>query len=213
MGGALAAALVAEPPAPAWEFYETPATFTRYLFSQVTIVGAALEPCAGRGAIVQAAPQDGSIGWRTNDLDRRWPTDTHMDAADPHAWAGRSWDWVISNPPFTPAFAILRSALAAARVGVAMHLRASVHEVLKRGPRRTFMHEHPPTGILYLPRFAYTRSPTTGKWATDNMGACWVIWLTDPRAGQFIRYAPPAVVDELTAETPHYRAAMDELTR
>ncbi len=73
------------------------------------------------------------------------------------------------------------------------------------------MREHTPTGILWLPRFAYQRSKTTGKWTTDSVCACWVIWLKDPNAPQFIRYAPESVIDELDAETPAYRARMDRL--
>lgn len=45
------------------------------------------------------------------------------------------------------------------------------------------MAEHTPTGILWLPRFAYQRSKKTGKWTTDSVCACWVVWLKDPNAG------------------------------
>ncbi len=62
-----------------------------------------------------------------------------------------------------------------------------------------------------LPRFAYQRSKTTGQWTTDSVCACWVIWMTDPGAPQFIRYAPEWVIDQLDAETPAYRARMDAL--
>jgi hypothetical protein len=92
-----------------------------------------------------------------------------------------------------------------------MHLRASIHEVLKRGPQRTWMAEHRPTGLLWLPRFGYQRSRTTGKWATDSVCACWCVWLKDPAAPQFIHYAPEWVLDALKRETPAYRARMDEL--
>jgi hypothetical protein len=92
-----------------------------------------------------------------------------------------------------------------------MHLRASIHEVLKTGVRRTWMAEHQPAGILWLPRFAYQRSKTTGKWTTDSVCACWVVWLKDPNTPQFIRYAPERVIDELDAETPAYRSRMDRL--
>ena len=96
-------------------------------------------------------------------------------------------------------------------MGVAMHLRASIHEVLKTGTRRTWMDRRTPTGILWLPRFAYQRSKTTGKWTTDSVCACWVIWLKDPLAPQFIRYAPEWVIDDLNAETPEYRRRMDAI--
>ena len=193
-----------------FEFYETPAAFTRWLFREVFIDGNVFEPCVGRGAILDLLP----AGCRhiTNDLDTRWPATWHEDAAKPSLWqdaAKYGIDWTVSNPPFTPAIEIVDLALEFSRIGVAMHLRASIHEVLKTGIRRTWMSKHQPTGILWLPRFAYQRSKTTGKWTTDSVCACWVVWLKDPTAQQFIRYAPESVIDELDAETPAYRRRMD----
>ena len=120
-------------------------------------------------------------------------------------------DWTVENPPFKPCIDIIEHALEFSRIGVAMHLRASIHEVLKTGKRRAWMSKHQPTGILWLPRFGYQRSKTTGLWTTDSVTACWVIWHKDPRVPQFIRYAPESVLDELEAETPIYRKRMDAL--
>lgn len=203
-----------------FEFYETPQAFTRYLFRAMLkiepICGVVCEPCVGSGAIPRAVetlkeeiPQPWFVDrWVSNDLDTRWPADAHVDA---RTWIpGRRVDWTVSNPPFTPAVEIVNQAIEQSRVGVAMHLRASIHEVLKTGIRRTWLNYRLPNGILWLPRFAYQRSKTTGKWTTDSVCACWVIWLKDdPR--QFIRYAPEYVIDELDAETPAYRQRMDRL--
>jgi hypothetical protein len=149
--------------------------------------------------------------WLTNDIDTRWAADRHQDARE--LLYHEHVDWVVSNPPFTPALKIIERALELSRVGVAMHLRASIHEVLKTGTRRTWMRERRPHGILWLPRFAYQRSKTTGKWTTDSVCACWVIWLKDLNAPQFIDYAPEWVIDALDRETPAYRKRMDQLTK
>jgi hypothetical protein len=223
-----------------FEFYETPRTFTRWLFRAMAhrglpIVGTVLEPCVGNGAILRAAelrPREFGVvnHWRTNDLDPRWATfddargrwtfgepglslyhSVDDAAASTAIWTEEPIDWTVSNPPFSPAIEITTHALKYSRVGVAMHLRASIHEVLKTGVRRTWMAQHTPTGILWLPRFAYQRSKTTGKWTTDSVCACWVIWLKDPNVPQFIDYAPEWVIDALDAETPAYRARMDAL--
>lgn len=222
-----------------FEFYETPQTFTRYLFRQMrelrfSISGNVFEPCVGSNGIPRAystiveefggsefnAPWNVDR-WITNDIDRRWGNaDQYMDATQHQCWLAAmglppvSIDWTVSNPPFTPAIDIITNALRYSRVGVAMHLRASIHEVLKTGIRRTFLHDHTPTGILWLPRFAYQRSKTTGAWKTDSVCACFVIWLKDTEYithRQFIRYAPEWVLDELEAETPLYRERMDRL--
>lgn len=198
------------------EFYETPAPFVRYLFSEVPIHGRVFECCAGDGAIVDAqragrSAQDADdCSWITNDIDPRWTSGMNGDATKIETWdAVGPVDWTVSNPPFTPAIEIITLALEHSRVGVAMHLRASIHEMLKTGVRRTWMARHTPTGILWLPRFAYQRSKTTGKWTTDSVCACWVIWLRDQAAPQFIRYAPEWVVNQLDDETPAYRKRMD----
>lgn len=198
------------PPNP-MEFYPTPAPFTRwlarYMAEEVTpITGKLFAPCVGDGAIVREILGD----WRTNDLDKRWQADTHGDARDASVWPD-DVDWTVDNPPFEPAIEIIEQALAHSRVGVAMHLRASIHEVLKTGKRRTWMHLNPPTGILWLPRFAYQRSRTTGQWSTDSVTACWLIWLKDTDSPQFIDYAPEDVLEALDAFTPEYRKRMDAL--
>lgn len=198
-----------------FEFYETPEAFSTYLLKEAHISGRVLEPCVGNGAIVATSsrfkPAYNARQWITNDLDPRWTADHHLDATQPELWnaVGRV-DWTVTNPPFSPALEIIEHALNHSRVGVAMHLRASIHEVLKTGKRRTWMYEHPPTEILWLPRFAYQRSRTTGQWTTDSVCACWVIW----RPGHFaqrIRYAPEWVIDALDAETDTYRERMDAL--
>lgn len=203
-----------------YEFYETPNTFVRYLFEQLhyarraVVAGQCCEPCVGSEAIINASQEmPGLRQWKTNDLDSRWRADHHEDARYSSLWKNfGEIDWTISNPAFTPAIEIISHAIERSRVGVAMHLRASIHEVLKTGVRRTWMAAHQPTGILWLPRFAYQRSKSTGKWATDSVCACWVIWLKDPvGVQQFIRYAPESVIDALDAETPAYRARMDKL--
>lgn len=160
-----------------FEFYETPRTFTRYLFHELTRRGIqplpgqrVFEPCVGSDAIIAGAAE-GSITpvtWVTNDLDPRWPATHHVDATDVSLWAVASVegvDWTVSNPPFSKALEIIEHALRYSRIGVAMHLRASIHEVLKTGPRRTWMRDHLPTGCLWLPRFASSavRLPATGR--------------------------------------------------
>jgi len=168
-----------------FEYYATPPSLTRYLATWLKdhgwpIQGRCFEPCAGDGAIIEAIGRDG-CEWESNDFDPRW-RDLHMslDAADPQSWGHlHPMDWCVSNVPFSLATPIIANALATARVGVAMYLRLSWHEPLKTGPRRTFLLEHPPTAILYLPRVAHQRSRKTGQWATDSVTSCWTIWIKD----------------------------------
>jgi hypothetical protein len=219
---------MARPPKPsatALEFYETPHTYTKFLFDAMArhgypIRGRVFEPTVGSGAIVLAAEScpDGHPRrvWLTNDIDPKWGADINGDATQRQTWdrvvdrAGGPIQFVVGNPPFTPAIEIIDHALDVADVAVAMHLRISIHEVLKTGARRAWMHDNPPTGILFLPRFAYQRSKKSGKWTQDTTSACWVIWIKGAEQ-QFIEYAPPWVVEALKGETPAYRQRMDAL--
>lgn len=204
-----------------FEFYETPAPFTRWMFQWMIehgfrIHGHILEPCVGNGAIIKAfnaMPAEPGLSWEsawsTNDLDPEWPADTHDDAAGPDLWRRHNVsrlggandsmiDWTVSNPPFNPAAEILSGALMSSRSGVAMHVRATFNEPLKTpGLRRSLLRTKPPTATLWLPRFSY-RKNDAGKWSTDSTTCCWLIWVrNEPR--QFVDYAPNWVIDEAVA--------------
>lgn len=201
-----------------YEFYETSEAFTGYLIDVLRrrcdggLIGRnCFEPCVGNRAIVRVAEAADVGFWDTNDLDAHWSANTHGDATNAATFQRTgSIDWTVSNTPFTHAIPIATRALAASRVGVALYLRASIHEVLKEGIRRSWFAANPPTGIVWLPRVAHQRSRAKGIWSTDSMTSCWVIWHKGATE-QFIEYAPESVLDALESETPRYREQMDAL--
>lgn len=197
-----------------FEFYPTPAPATEWLFTELQIRGRCADVTVGARDIITAADHYDPLNartWVTNDLDPRWPADFHLDAKHPELYRELGdVDWHIGNPPFTPAVDIIRHARKYARVGVAMHLRISIHEPTKTGIRRSWLHDDPPTGILFLPRFAHQRSPKTGKWSTDSATCCWCVWTNDDRP-HFIRYAPEHVIERLQRGEANYRTRMDRL--
>lgn len=200
-----------------FEFYPTPNAFTYWLFHEVSIRGVCGELSSGSGAVIKSSyktPTGDLREWITNDLDPKWNTDFNLDATQPELYdiieKVGGIDWSVGNPAFTTAVESVNYGLEVARVGVALHLRNSIHEVLKRGARRTWLARLPPTGILFLPRFSYQRNDK-GKWGSDNVGACWCIWMKDRTIPQFIKYAPEWVIEMLEVETPEYRQQMDGL--
>lgn len=199
-----------------FDWYPTPTPFTHYLFARVRITGRVCAPCHGDGAIRAAAKTSGhdyTREWVTNDLDRRWHCDYNLNAASAMLWNAIGFvDWTVDNPPFNDWLDIAEHALAHSHIGVALHLRASVHEILKTGPRRQWMAEHLPTGILWLPRCEYQRSPKTGKWSRDSCCACWVIWYRNPHP-QFIDYAPEWVIKKLDEDAARRRRSIDDMQR
>lgn len=212
--------VVSSGPALGLEFYETPETHTQWLFNEIDICGTVLDPCAGNSAVRRGAgsmfvpwsARPGERTWIENDLDPYWGHVSKADASSPLFWSSirQRVDWVVTNPAFSIAMDVLAGAIQAARFGVALYLRASIHEPLETGIRRTFFAHHPPTGILWLPRFGYQRSPKFGSWATDSVTSCWCIWQARAHT-QFIRYAPDALLRASKVERTFYRARMDAL--
>lgn len=229
-------------PLPLLEYYETPAAFTRMglrslahalaptglavpgVDAHASPVPTLLEPCVGRGAILQAwQPSPHRLltarNWRTNDRDPRWHADTHLDATAPEVWRAQAAHrpaWVITNPPFSAAATILQHALHHVTCGVIFHVRMSFNEVTKDDGRGALLYQCPPRGLCFLPRFAFRRSPTTHKWSTDSVATCWMYWLTSPdydAVEPWIHYADDTCLQELVQETPDYRDRMDRLTQ
>ena len=168
--------------------YPTPDWQSRLLLKYVMPQGTILEPCAGGGAMVRVlnsaltAPVDGEdknnllysdlfmlpveLG---GTIRLRGP---HFDATAQEYWDAfqpGEIDWVITNPPFTHAFEILKHAYRTANHGVALILRTSFCEpTIKRGP---WLAENPPDLRLVMPRTQY-KPPTKDTCTTE-----WMVWL------------------------------------
>lgn len=158
------------------DFYETPPALTRVLLDRVEVGGVVYEPCNGLGAISHLlAATEPVTRLVTNDLDAAKVADTHFDATTPAAWGG-SYDWVVSNPPYRSAEAIIPRAYDAARVGVAMLLRLSYLEPA-RG-RAAWLQAHPPTtAIIVAPRPRFR--PDKPK-DNDSVTSAWFVWRRTP---------------------------------
>jgi hypothetical protein len=197
-----------------FEFYPTPVPFTAWLGHEVPITGRIFEPCVGDGALMYAAahwprhPGAPRI-WETNDLDPHWPADTTLDATEAACWEGREIDWTVTNPPFTGLFDILEHALRHSRVGVALHVRMSFLEPLKTGRRYGWLRDHPPAGLLFLPRVAFQRSITTGEWTTDSVATLWAVWQTGAAVTPFHVWPPDWLYEALKTGEAARRAAID----
>lgn len=168
------------------DFYPTPAWAERELDRRLPIRGVIAEPCVGDGDLVRHRTD---VGW-TNDIDASKPATYHRDAADPASWGFfAGFDWVITNPPFNKAMAILSLAHAHARTGVAFLLRLSFLEPTKgsrrKGGRADWLAAHPPDHLLVLPRI-----PFKGGKGTDSVTCAWMVWARG-RLGRGIECVSP----------------------
>jgi hypothetical protein len=153
----------------AFDFYPTPAWATHVLMKHANVHGFTYEPCVGAGDIKDVLRQYPGVRCvLTNDIDPERHASTRLDARRSEAWHGEA-DWVVSNPPFSDAMAIVRLAYTHARWGVAMLLRLSFLEPTEdRGP---WLAEHPPTHLIVMPRISFT-----GDGKTDSVTTAWLVW-------------------------------------
>lgn len=153
------------------DFYQTPSWATRCLLDHLKMPtpSSIFEPCVGDGAIARELQQRGHRV-STNDLDTSRAADVHFDATDvwPLMVTIERPDWVITNPPFSAAYRILRRAIASAS-SVAMLLRLSFLEPTQE--REAFLVEEPPNLLIVLPRYSFT-----GDGKTDSVTSAWMIW-------------------------------------
>lgn len=157
--------------------YYTPAWMSRELFKQHPIKGTVFECCAGDGAIARIAREHGCTVY-TGDIDSSLDVDFVYDAASPECPIS-DCDWWITNPPFGCADSIVFNAYEQAQAGIAMLLRCTWLESVLTGDRANWLAAHPPTQIISVPRFAFSRSKKTGKYQTDSAPCWWVIWRKD----------------------------------
>lgn len=144
-----------------------------------------LEPCVGAGNIVNAIHRRyPETLFMTNDIDPDRDAHFHLDATEPAGnayedikdnplWThrGRVPDWVVTNPPFSEAFDIVRHAVETATVGVAMLLRTTWLEPTKTGPKAAWLVAHPPKWELVMERYSFD-----GSGSQDSAPTAWFVW-------------------------------------
>lgn len=162
------------------DFYQTAPWQVRALLANQPIRGLILEPCAGDGSISNILRGSGDRIVVTNDIDPERAASFALDARDPALYEEASFDWVVTNPPYTMPLCtqIVEQAVKHARIGVAMMLRISFREpTVKKNPRGPFLAEHPISRLITLPRYSYT-----GDGKSDSVTTEWAIWLKEPSA-------------------------------
>lgn len=96
------------------------------------------------------------------------------------------YDWVITNPPFNLALEFIHKSLPIARCGVAMLVRTSFLESVKRY-RRLFRHNPPSIVAQFVERVPMLKGKLKRKASTATSYA-WLIWLTPPHVSNTHRY-------------------------
>lgn len=134
-----------------------------------------IDPCAGDCRMPRALLDANRFQFSlTNDIDGAEPTDHHEDATRCDFWEAVEEEqtattgrlWVVTNPPFIHATAIVLHALRV--VGrVALLLRSTW---LEPAEDRQWLGRMPPRAELVLPRFSFVGG------GSDSAGCRWFIW-------------------------------------
>ena len=161
--------------------YYTPAWPTESLLARLPLreTDLILEPCAGQRGIARVLERHGHQVI-TGDLDPGAPVDHHWNWAmaklHPERYReriGRDVDWIITNPPYGVAEAIVRASLTICPQ-VAVLLRLTWLEPV---PSRQDLLDSL-ARVVVTPRVSYT-----GDGSTDSTGSAWFIWAQGGRAG------------------------------
>lgn len=159
------------------DFYETNLGQVRALLARTSInpCSIVLEPCAGLLAISDPI-KDANNVVITNDVNQELKgLDFYLDAKSNILYESvkakyGSIDWVITNPPFSEAYHIARTALPYVSYGMILLLRLTwLEPTLERG---AWLITNPPTRLLV---FGSPRPSYTGK-GTDSATTAWFIW-------------------------------------
>ncbi|MEO1432815.1 MAG: DNA cytosine methyltransferase, partial [Cyanobacteria bacterium J06633_8] len=194
-----------------FDFYQSPVWYAIELLKHQHIEGTVLEPCVGDGAIADILDLSPLIrDIFTNDIDSKRCTNSHLDATDPLNWVNMPvTDWVITNPPYSDSAApIIQNAFNHARIGVAVFVRLSFLEPCS--DRADFLKKHPPTKILYLPRFCF-RKDKNRKWSTDSATIVCLIWDKTAQCSENI-IIPESNID-LFYKNPDQQPSAKEITQ
>ena len=159
---------------------------TQELLHYVSISGVILEPCAGEGFMAQSLTPFAKTLY-TNDIQQKFQTDFSCDARDPDAVCYHCQphpDWIVTNPPYKDAFAILQASFASAKRGVAFLLRQTFDEPTKA--RKIWLQNHADCLRFRIPisprpnwREGEFNLKTGRAFSNDSTTNTWFVWRKD----------------------------------
>ncbi len=181
-----------EPP-DSLDFFPTPPWATRALLSHVLglsadeyLASTAWDPCCGEGHMVGPLRE---YFWAAEGTDV-FDYGKGFEVSDFLADGARSAEWIITNPPFKIAEAIVLRALERATVGVAMLVRSVWLEGTGRYDR-LFRNQPPAIVAQFCERVPMTK----GRWdpnASTATSYAWVVWHVAPRTpAPIFTWIPP----------------------
>jgi hypothetical protein len=165
------------------DHYPTPEWMTQCLIDYAKVEGTIFEPCAGADQAIAKMFVKNGHPVQTNDLYfdnchyQFDATNDNLFGASVHYYRP---NWIITNPPYNCAQAIIENSHKYAKVGVAMLLRVTADEMVMGNPSRyNWWAEHPESLAIKMPRFSFAKSSKSGRQTTDSTYCQWFVWRKD----------------------------------
>lgn len=181
------------------DFYPTPSWCVTRVLDAIPLPGGEwLEPCAGDGAIIRAARQTRrDVAWQAVELRKECEHDLEREVGpdrfvccDFLEWrAGRKFDVLLTNPPYSLAESFLLAGFAAAN-HVVLLLRLNF---LASAKRADLMRSRAPD-VYVLPN-----RPSFSGHGTDSVEYAWFHWPPENRPRGSLVVLPTSSADERRA--------------
>lgn len=170
------------------DFFPTPPWATRALCEWIAPVDqtSVWEPACGKGDMSNALDDYFYPVYSSDVVDYGWAHDCKdfLDIKD-----HKTFDWIITNPPFNLADNFASQALRLANEGVALLVRTSFLEGI--GRYKKLYSITPPTDILqFTERVPMHKGRLLAKGSTAT-AYCWVVWRKNELAGTRFHWIPP----------------------
>ena len=155
---------------------------TRFVIPEAS--GDCLEPACGEGHMARPLAEHFEKVWASDIFDYGYG-EVRDFLQDGGLWGDafseRSFDWVITNPPFIKAEAFVKRGLSLARCGVAIFIRTTFME--SEGRWDDLFSQRPPSVIAQFVERVPLYKGRLNPGGSTATAYCWVVWgLTSPAA-------------------------------
>lgn len=158
------------------DFYATPTSEVFNILKHENLIGTVLEPCCGKGHMVEGIKQSGFNGQviATDLIDRGYGVG-NMDYLDMNYPYTKNIGTIIINPPFKLIEEFVNKSLDIAQDKVILFARNQFVEGQSR--YINIFKENPPSRIYqYVDRVACAKDGDFNKTLSSNMAFSWFVW-------------------------------------
>lgn len=177
------------------DFFPTPAWATEALIDNESFVGDIWECACGNGAMSEVLERTGSTVYSSDLYDRGYG-DSGIDFLE----ANRSFENVVTNPPYNAAEGFVKSGLGCASRKFALLLRLAFLEGANR--QRTIFSKAPPSRVwVFSERITFYPAGAEVK-GSGTTAYAWFVWDKESSGGTELKWLEPRYKKRGSAKLP-----------